>query len=474
MSGRRRPRSSLHLTFPAVIAGRNDPCPCGSGKKFKKCHGAQANIAPVTARPGVARSKALKAVDVALSSDLLRFARSRFGPDWLAEACDAYMELDGMEIPEVEMQIAIPWMLFSMPTTPEGLTLAELWRRENPKRVSPDRRAVLDAYATRWLSVWEVTDVERGVGSSLVDLLTHEKRFAYDASSSQMLRPRDALLAFVVDCGDVSFFGGVHGQPLPPREADQVRREARRLCGVRTRPVPADKLRDRQMQLDLIALWNTQVEEMQRRPPPVMHNTDGDLFVLTTDDFDLLAPRDHVARRLETLEGVEGSEPDEGDVVFTITKPGNAKHRDWDNTVVGRIVVTPSRLHVETNSTRRADGLRAAVEVHLAGMVRFRLRSESNTEALLAQARAAGPPAPREASPPEAVAAMRTFRERHMTAWLDDAIPALGGLTPREASRLPKARPQLEILLKEFERSEARLPADERIDIERLRAALSL
>jgi uncharacterized protein YecA (UPF0149 family) len=21
-------------------AGRNDPCPCGSGKKFKKCHGA--------------------------------------------------------------------------------------------------------------------------------------------------------------------------------------------------------------------------------------------------------------------------------------------------------------------------------------------------------------------------------------------------------------------------------------------------
>jgi preprotein translocase subunit SecA len=22
--------------------GRNDPCPCGSGKKYKKCHGQQA------------------------------------------------------------------------------------------------------------------------------------------------------------------------------------------------------------------------------------------------------------------------------------------------------------------------------------------------------------------------------------------------------------------------------------------------
>jgi SEC-C motif-containing protein len=24
----------------AVTAGRNDPCPCGSGKKYKRCHGA--------------------------------------------------------------------------------------------------------------------------------------------------------------------------------------------------------------------------------------------------------------------------------------------------------------------------------------------------------------------------------------------------------------------------------------------------
>jgi preprotein translocase subunit SecA len=27
---------------PYAGVGRNDPCPCGSGKKFKKCHGAAA------------------------------------------------------------------------------------------------------------------------------------------------------------------------------------------------------------------------------------------------------------------------------------------------------------------------------------------------------------------------------------------------------------------------------------------------
>ena len=32
------PAAPVRNTLPKV--GRNDPCPCGSGKKYKKCHGA--------------------------------------------------------------------------------------------------------------------------------------------------------------------------------------------------------------------------------------------------------------------------------------------------------------------------------------------------------------------------------------------------------------------------------------------------
>jgi preprotein translocase subunit SecA len=31
------PKVTIRRELPKV--GRNDPCPCGSGKKFKKCHG---------------------------------------------------------------------------------------------------------------------------------------------------------------------------------------------------------------------------------------------------------------------------------------------------------------------------------------------------------------------------------------------------------------------------------------------------
>ena len=36
------PPPAIGATAPNPYAGvgRNDPCPCGSGKKFKKCHGA--------------------------------------------------------------------------------------------------------------------------------------------------------------------------------------------------------------------------------------------------------------------------------------------------------------------------------------------------------------------------------------------------------------------------------------------------
>jgi uncharacterized protein len=30
----------------APKVGRNDPCPCGSGKKYKKCHGADGGPPP--------------------------------------------------------------------------------------------------------------------------------------------------------------------------------------------------------------------------------------------------------------------------------------------------------------------------------------------------------------------------------------------------------------------------------------------
>ncbi len=455
-----------------MSVSRNDPCPCGSGKKYKKCHGVlQREIA---VRPELSRASALKALDTQLSDRLLRFARKRHRANWLQDVLASAGLMDDGDLTEAEFPLVIPWLLHFMVNVQSGLTLADEWRLQ-ARAVSADEELLLDAYDAAWVSLWEVAEVEPGVGSRVTDVLTTEERFVLDVSSSRTLRRFDTLLAIVLTCDRVSFLGGAHAQPLTPRYAEFVSREARRLCRVRTRPAPLVKLRDPDMQLDLLALWNLAAENMRTQPPRFLQNTDGDPLVLTKDDFALLAPREEIVRRLATLSGAQGPEQEEDSLVFAITHAGNAMHKSWDNTVVGRIVISAKRLTVETNSIRRADALRSQVEAHMHGVVQFRLRTEENTAQLVAAARESGAPRSErehQHAPPEATEALRQFREQHMKGWLDEAIPALGGLTPREAAQSRHARPKLELLLKDFDQSEALLPEEQRIDLGGLRAAL--
>ena len=151
--------------------------------------------------------------------------------------------------------------------------------------------------------------------------------------------------------------------------------------------------------------------------------------------------------------------------------------RHWDNTVIGRIVIADGRMRVESNSVRRADGLRRALASHLGELVRHRLRDETDAKEMFARAQRSSPRGKIEARPakePELKAIEREFKERHMTAWVDEAIPALGGLTPREASKSARTRRDLDLLLRELENAESRLLADDRFDVGRLRAVLGM
>jgi|SRR6266849_1917751 len=58
--------------------GRNDPCPCGSGKKYKRCHLLVEEAAPA---PIGQRARARHQIDERVVSEMLRFGRRHF-PDW--------------------------------------------------------------------------------------------------------------------------------------------------------------------------------------------------------------------------------------------------------------------------------------------------------------------------------------------------------------------------------------------------------
>lgn len=462
-----------------MLPGRNDPCPCGSGKKFKKCCGAFAlSLQPLD--PIQAQAAAVKTLDRELDERLLRFAKKRFGSQWMAQAAAAYLGGPDEKLGEGELQLAVPWSLHHFASGPGHSTVARSLRDEQGSKLSSDLRDLLDAQLDAWVSLWDVQRVRPGEGMELKDLLTGHECFVHEQLATRTIVERDVLLGRVVTCNDISFLGGLYPRVLPPMAAAPVVAAMRKLLRVRTRPVAKDKLRDADLSTTMIGLWAREVEWHDRpKPMPIMQNTDGDPFKMTTDHFAISATHvEDVVSLLGELPGFdEDVEPD--DITFVVTRPGNPMHPTWVNTIVGSVTITGLELAIETNSVRRADSLRAVVQKGLGTRVVHRLRDQESMPAAMDAARNASAKSGKsrpfgvdEVQPPELVALLRQFKEDHYRDWVNHALPALGGLSPLEASKSRKARAQLELLLSDLQHSEARLPEAERFDFQGLRRRL--
>ncbi len=452
-----------------MAIGRNTLCPCGSGKKFKKCcdGGSSVVALPVEVR----KAQSLHKMDQQVVDEMLRFAVKRLGHDWLTGVSAAYF--DEHEESDYELQLLEPWAVYHYDN--DGKTVAQLYREERGHRLSEEVRAWLDAQDRAWLSVWEVQNVELGTGIAVKDLLSHTERFVHEVKGSQALKPRDCVLGRVVDHGGIFVFCGMHPRIMPPMEADYVVREARRICGVRTRAVAPEKLRDIEVHFELIDLWHLALNELdQPQAFPQLANTDGDPLLMTTDHFDFdLAKQAAVVEALQKIDGAQEAIDEGGEVQVTFTKQGNAKIKAWENTLIGTALLNKGRLKIETNSVERADTLRRRVEAGLGGLVHYRLRDHADLESMMALAKSRPAPAKRE-QPPELKAMLREYKKEHMRRWVDEEIPALGGLTPRAATAKPASRAKLDLLLKDMENQESRLPADEQVGFAEIRAELGL
>lgn len=128
---------------------------------------------------------------------------------------------------------------------------------------------------------------------------------------------------------------------------------------------------------------------------------------------------------------------------------------------------------VETNSLQRADLMRGRMEDLCGDRVRFLRREETDPREVLAEQDRPTRSAPQPEGP-EVDALLRDFKARHYATWPDDSLPALDGLTPREAALQPKYRARLETLLKEMEHLESGVEPSRRFDFGPIRRSLGL
>ncbi len=398
-------------------------------------------------------------------TDLVAFARRDFGPEFAAA-------LDDFTDPMEEWQLAEPWSVYEYPL--RGRSAADRYLEESAGQLDERQRGWLEAQRSAWLSVWEVTAVEEGISIGLQDLLSGEQRTVEEAAGSRTLGLRDAILGRVVDFEGTSLLCGVHPRPLPPREAsDVVRRVRRRLR--RKRAIPPDRLREPGIGGFLIRTWGEAVQDLDRRfsKPPVLQNTDGDPLKLTTDIFEV-APgrRKSLEARLAGWPDVDVSDDGDGTLSYAFLKERRSKRSTLENVLVGRGFFEEDRLHLETNSLKRADALRERLESAFGGHLEHRERVHLDLSSAVAGAGARSSDRLPEPSTPELAALTRELKQQHYADWIDQPLPALKGMTPREAVRTASGREAVEILIKEMENMEGRLPESVRFDFSELRRKL--
>lgn len=449
----------------ASKVGRNDPCPCGSGRKLKQC------CIDKESRPADAEGRVnVHQEDERIVGNMMRFAVKRFREQWL-EAAEVFADVDAT------MQLFVPWSVYGFHI--DGRPVVDWYLETEGRRIAPRDRAWLEAQQRSWLSVWEVIGVEPGKRVTVKDLLSGEEREVSEVTASKVLKSRDALLVRVVDHEGSSVFCGVHHRPLPPSAAAEVVRRVRGKLKKKT-AIPVEKLRDGALARYMIQHWEQAVEEHDTRQliPPKITNTDGDDLLLTIDHFFFEpASRAEVERRLSAMENVEPPTEGEPEPHFAFLKSGNAMHESWDNTVIGKVWTAANGLKVETNSIRRADALRKRIEKACSKLLRHRVRVHSDPIAMLGkndvskQTRKKAEP---ETDSPKAQQFVREYKEKHYAVWLDQEIPAFGGKTPREAVRTKVGRQRVDLLLKDIENHEARLPEGLRFDFGKLRRELGI
>jgi hypothetical protein len=436
--------------------GRNDPCHCGSGKKYKKCHLGEDR----SRKQRESRTAQLHRMDRELVFEMSQFAAERFEDDWLG--CHK-----GFADPMDARQLAAPWSVHHCGI--QGRTVRDWFLEELSPNLSTLERDWLSAQAQTWLSVWEVIDVQVAETLTLEDQLSGEVRHVHEKLGSTRLVRRDTILGRVTAFEGSALLCGIHPRPLPPADAAEVVRRARTRLR-RKRAVPVDRLQDEKVGVYLIRRWEEAVAELDRRRavPPALRNTDGDPLLLTVDHFELdPADRKEVEALLATIPNVAPPEVYDDESVHAFLRTGDGT---TESTVIGVARLSPGRMQVESNSRRRADTLRQRIEAVCRGLIRYQVREHTNP--LHPGSRVTQKA--ETASTPELRQLELDFKEQHYADWCDHPLPALSGLTPREAARTKEGRNEVGLLLKEMENREERTPTESRFDFSRLRRELEL
>jgi hypothetical protein len=438
--------------------GRNDPCPCGSGKKYKQCCANSPADFAEPERKGHAgaveraidwlTNKHRKAVSVAIAEMLF---------DELSPEDEATLKAQNPET----------WTSIQLNATEWLLAEGEILVHGEPKPVSEyllgqggplftvDQRRWITQLAERPLRLYDVTDVVPGQQLTLCDSLDAEAPpiIVREKSGSQasLLGIRIGVRIMDVDghyelSGAVYAFTHFSGPAVLARMREAMDHFPGQACDL---PHLLSSIIQRQ--------WLAQF--FAPTPMPAFRDAySGEPMLLITDHYRV---KDWAAltQSLSVQSDVEGDRESEWNRLI-YCKDGQTRSVATIN-----VEKSPNKITVFYKTQRYADEGRRWFESVAGEALRFLSRELSDPAGLLRNM-----PAGQGAKPvdtgldlsPEALAEMvEETLQRMYTKWPDEPLPALTGKTPRQAINTSAGLERVKGLIRMYEAGEKRQAAQQ-------------
>lgn len=466
---------------PEPKIGRNDPCPCSSGKKYKQCCLKTEQAQP---EDDFLWRRIRRAIEGS-PAKLLEFADSYFGQEALLEAWEEFMPPwdDGHDEPFApdtpHMPIFMPWFFFDWLPEPDdttvkhaaldGRTLARAYLDKKGRHLDPLHVRYLEQCCAAPFSFYDILSVRPGVGFILRDIMTGEEVDVTEHSASRQAQAGDILFAKVVQIDQVAMLEACAPVMFPPIEKSAIL-DLRKEIQSRKLPLTPELLKDHVY--EMLDVYHDIADRLLNPPMPQLQNTDGEPLLLHKLIYDLeCTPR----AALDSLRQLNLTEDDESiltgaefdpagelrKIGFAWDKPGNKIHKDWNNTILGHLRIEGPTLTAEVNSENRAHKFKKLMEELLPGKARYKTTVIQSPQAMLARSEKEGDTARSKQiqmeqeelnSRPEVQAQIAEFMRQHYRKWPEEKLPALNGKTPLQAVKTKDGKEMVEALLMEFER----------------------
>jgi hypothetical protein len=200
--------------------GRNDPCPCGSGRKYKHCCLRKEIEGKFEA---VGRERAWDT----MMDKLLDFAREPRFQRELVMAFDLFWnrtyDIDQVGSMEpAQVMNFLDWYAHDYRTAADGRRIIELFLEQRGQTLSEHEREALRADREALFSAFEVTAVEAGVSVFLLDIFRAEEFQVRHTPALRMLEAGQVLLARMAPWEGSHRFSWINAL-VPPEILDDLK-----------------------------------------------------------------------------------------------------------------------------------------------------------------------------------------------------------------------------------------------------------